>query len=921
MNRLSLKIGHCRIKVLCLIILVAGWVGASAAEDIAELRTRAESGDAPSQASLGRCYADGNGVAKDLVEAVKWLRKAVEQGNADAQCDLGTCYALGIGLAKDPAEAVKWYRKAAEQGNANAQNRLGHCYATGTGGVEKDPVEAVKWYQKAVEGFRKEAEGGNAVAQLQLGACYVSGMGVEKNQAEAVKWFRKAADQGNADAQRRLGVCYANGEGVPKDPDEAVKWYRKAAEQGDAVAQASLGACYVGGLGVEKDPVEAVKWYRKAAEQGDADAQYNLGGGYAKGYGVAKDPVEAVKWLRKAADQGHANAQFRLGTCYASSGVPGDTAEAVKWWRKAAEQGNADAQAELARRSEPIRPSARQALKDRVSELQKLQEDIRKLEADADVYTEEKRVERRKLRDAKLSEFRMLSQQLNEMKASAALEENSSREQHILNPKETGDWIRAIADGNISQVRNYIGQGADVNSRSYTDPQYTLLTLAVLNKRKDIIDLFIREGADVNLADSNGWTPLHWACFKGDAAMVSLLLAQNGIQVNAQDKSGISPAMFSTKCNKPECLRLLLEAGAVYNRSLVTAAFLGDVQAVREFLDKGANVNDIVDKWPPLAAAARNSHVEIVKMLLDKGANVNVTTSTSGETALHIASGFGNSEVVALLLEKTKQLELKDCDGDTPLVGAIRQYHPEVARLLIAKGASVNVRISGTTALCCAATVESQKSPPTTALVAMLLDAGANVNESNESSDPERAGETPLIPAAFYLNPFMVKYLIEKGARVSAKTQRGATALMIAQGNRSAMGRGFEGGKYRNQTIQVLLNPDAAIQYAPQVGRDSAAAPQAQADATSALNAKVLTKEQWRARLSSNYPVAQATGGASLQTTVEDFVSKMGCASRTQTVGKTAYWYYKCSDGDIQVCLLADYLLMKQIAVSAVNDY
>ena len=58
---------------------------------------------------------NGQGVAKDEVEAVKWYRKAAEQNDADAQNNLGVCYANGQGVAKDEVEAVKWYRKAAEQ--------------------------------------------------------------------------------------------------------------------------------------------------------------------------------------------------------------------------------------------------------------------------------------------------------------------------------------------------------------------------------------------------------------------------------------------------------------------------------------------------------------------------------------------------------------------------------------------------------------------------------------------------------------------------------------------------------------------------------------------------------------------------------------------------------------------------------------
>jgi TPR repeat protein len=252
---------------------------------LADLREMAQQGDAEAQFNLGKRYINGEGVAKDALEAVKWWRKAADQGNAFGQNGLGFCYGHGEGVAKDMLEAVKWWRKAADQGNAIAQNNLGFCYAKGEG-VAKDMVEAVKWYRKA-------ADQGNAKAQNNLGSCYAKGEGVAKDQVEAVKWYRKAADQGYAKAQYILGVCYAYGEGVAKDQVEAVKWYRKAADQGNASAQYNLGVCYANGKGVAKDQVEAVKWWRKAADQGDAEAQYNLGVCYAKGEGVAKDLVEA----------------------------------------------------------------------------------------------------------------------------------------------------------------------------------------------------------------------------------------------------------------------------------------------------------------------------------------------------------------------------------------------------------------------------------------------------------------------------------------------------------------------------------------------------------------------------------------------------------------------------------------------------
>jgi TPR repeat protein len=71
-----------------------------------EYKANAEKGNDIAQYNLAVCYADGHGVAKDSVEAVRWYRKAAEQNLAEAQSNLGQCYAKGLGVAKNETEAV-----------------------------------------------------------------------------------------------------------------------------------------------------------------------------------------------------------------------------------------------------------------------------------------------------------------------------------------------------------------------------------------------------------------------------------------------------------------------------------------------------------------------------------------------------------------------------------------------------------------------------------------------------------------------------------------------------------------------------------------------------------------------------------------------------------------------------------------------
>ena len=304
-----------------------------------ETRKAAGQGDVESQCSLGIMYAEGEGVAKNAGEAVRWFRAAERQGYAKAQSNLGMMYYKGEGVAKDKTKALRLFRAAAEQGVAKAQNGLGVMYHKGEG-VTKDKSKAMRW-------FRAAAEQGFAKAQYNLGGMYDRGEGVAEDKSKAVRLFRAAAEQGFADAQNKLGWMYSKGEGVAKDAREAVRWYRVAVEQGLASAQLNLGFMYVEGEGVAKDFSEAVRLYRLAVEQGDVRAQSNLGVMYYKGEGVAEDKSKAVRLFRAAAERGDAEAQHNLGVMYEKGEGADDKSEAVRWYRAAAEQGDAEAQKKM----------------------------------------------------------------------------------------------------------------------------------------------------------------------------------------------------------------------------------------------------------------------------------------------------------------------------------------------------------------------------------------------------------------------------------------------------------------------------------------------------------------------------------------------------------------------------------------------
>lgn len=190
------------------------------AEIVSECSAKALAGDKRCQVVVADMYRNGQGVARDLVQAAHWYRKAADQGEAVAQNQLGWMYAEGLGLPRDVGEAFRWHRRAADQGNTAAQTRLGWLYEQGDG-VSASAVLAADWYRKA-------ADQGFAQAQNNLARMYRDGRGVFKDSKQAVTLFQAAAAQGSADAAYNLGRIFEIGNGVVQSNEQASAWYRKA---------------------------------------------------------------------------------------------------------------------------------------------------------------------------------------------------------------------------------------------------------------------------------------------------------------------------------------------------------------------------------------------------------------------------------------------------------------------------------------------------------------------------------------------------------------------------------------------------------------------------------------------------------------------------------------------------------------------
>lgn len=220
--------------------------------------------------------------------------------------------------------------------------------------------------------------------------------------------------------------------------------------------------------------------------------------------------------------------------------------------------------------------------------------------------------------------------------------------------------IHSVIQDEVDNVRTLLAKGGDPNARSApaADDAWTFQGSTIQDSAPPlillaskygsiqgpkIIEMLIDKGADINIADKNGVTPLMVAAELGMGGFS--LLMDKGAKVNVTDKEGKTPLMYAMGNRGYGAARDLLKKGAEINakdKAGQTALFY----AIERAQDDPFHF--IHDDQKKKAKESKLRYVELVQFLIDKGADVNVKDK-EGETALKISKLRGRPEIVALL--------------------------------------------------------------------------------------------------------------------------------------------------------------------------------------------------------------------------------------------------------------------------------
>ena len=330
--------------------------------------------------------------------------------------------------------------------------------------------------------------------------------------------------------------------------------------------------------------------------------------------------------------------------------------------------------------------------------------------------------------------------------------------------------LMAVArTGKVEAGKLLLEHGATVDAKESWGGQ-TALMWASARRHPEMMELLIDAGADVNARsiardyqrhvtaegrpkslDSGGFTPLLYAARENCIACVDVLLA-NGADIDLPDPDGVSPLQVGIMNANWDLAKRLIEAGADVDQwDIYGEAPLFTTVGLHTRVDGGRASIDPLNE---------TRGIDILRLLLERGAdpnmqlffrpaNVRGSTNTRGSTPLIRAANNGDVDVVKLLLENGADPTIYMADRQTPIHAVLAGRNSERQAL---------------------------------ELIRILHDAGTDVNVVALVNHREEVrGGTALHYAVRKRYKDVIKLLADYGIDMNAKDQDGLTALDYTQ--------------------------------------------------------------------------------------------------------------------------------------------
>ena len=338
-----------------------------------------------------------------------------------------------------------------------------------------------------------------------------------------------------------------------------------------------------------------------------------------------------------------------------------------------------------------------------------------------------------------------------------------------------------------------------------------------------------QRGANVNAAEGDGTTALHWASYRDDLESADLLI-RAGARVNAANDLGATPLWNASLNGSAAMVKRLLQAGANPNIALLAgetplmvASRSGNADVVEQLLAKGANVDAKATRGQTaLMWAVAQKHPDVVTRLLAHRADVHARSDTWNEvmavsphghpdynraiphghdTALLFAARVGDLESARLLLAAGANVNDADAWGVSAMMLAAHSGFADLVELLLDRGADANAAAPGFAALHEAIARRDER------LVRLLLAHGADPNlrlqtwtptrrqARDFNFEPELVGATPLWLAARFASPAIMRLLLDKGA----------DPLFVHRSDKVVDGRGGKAYEHRYESTTLVM--------------------------------------------------------------------------------------------------------------------